>query len=46
MIEYRHGNGLDESSRTTHGRKVRESSPTNRQIVSGRSSNGRKCKSK
>nr|DAX10448.1 MAG TPA: hypothetical protein [Bacteriophage sp.] len=46
MVEYRHGNGLDESSRTTRGRTARESSPINRQIVSGRSSNERKCKSK
>nr|DAP27335.1 MAG TPA: hypothetical protein [Caudoviricetes sp.] len=44
MVEYRHRKaGRLEG---THGRKVRKSSPINRQIVGGRSPNGRKCKSK
>nr|DAN21528.1 MAG TPA_asm: hypothetical protein [Bacteriophage sp.] len=30
----------------THGRKVRKSSPINRLKASGRSPNGRRCKSK
>nr|DAQ83677.1 MAG TPA: hypothetical protein [Caudoviricetes sp.] len=44
MVKYRHRKA--ERLEGTHGRKVRKSSPTNRQMESGRSPNGRKCKSK